>query len=104
MRLTFSFPWRGRATSFRSAFLTWTLAAGALRAAVAAVPAPADTGDSHAAQPLVKLDSPERVAGRLAWWKDARFGMFIHWGLYAQDGCFWKGQNGGSEHMMLRLK
>jgi alpha-L-fucosidase len=19
----------------------------------------------------------------LAWWKDARFGMFIHWGLYA---------------------
>jgi alpha-L-fucosidase len=71
---------------------------------VAAVPAPADTGDSHAAQPLVKLDSPERVAGRLAWWKDARFGMFIHRGLYAQDGCFWKGQNGGSEHMMLRLK
>ena len=19
----------------------------------------------------------------MAWWKDARFGMFIHWGLYA---------------------
>src|SRR6056297_4111377 len=21
---------------------------------------------------------------RLSWWTDARFGMFIHWGLYAQ--------------------
>jgi alpha-L-fucosidase len=24
-----------------------------------------------------------RQADRLAWWTDARFGMFIHWGLYA---------------------
>jgi len=23
---------------------------------------------------------------RMKWWKDARFGMFIHWGLYAQVG------------------
>jgi alpha-L-fucosidase len=23
---------------------------------------------------------------RIAWWRDARFGMFIHWGLYAQLG------------------
>jgi alpha-L-fucosidase len=23
---------------------------------------------------------------RLAWWREARFGMFIHWGLYAQLG------------------
>ena len=30
--------------------------------------------------------------------------MFIHWGLYAQDGCFWKGQDGTSEHMMRHLK
>ena len=41
---------------------------------------------------------------RLAWWTDARFGMFIHWGLYSQDGCFYKGTNGGSEHMMQHLK
>ena len=41
---------------------------------------------------------------RLAWWSEARFGMFIHWGLYSQDGCFYKGTNGGSEHMMQRLK
>src|SRR5580658_6071590 len=41
---------------------------------------------------------------KMAWWSEARFGMFIHWGLYSQDGCFYKGTNGGSEHMMLRLK
>jgi alpha-L-fucosidase len=22
----------------------------------------------------------------MAWWTDARFGMFVHWGLYAQLG------------------
>lgn len=25
-------------------------------------------------------------AKRMRWWKDARFGMFIHWGLYSQIG------------------
>src|SRR3984957_16339165 len=44
------------------------------------------------------------AAQRLAWWSDARFGMFIHWGLYSQDGCFYKGTNGGSEHMMQHLQ
>ena len=23
---------------------------------------------------------------RMAWWHEARFGMFVHWGLYAQLG------------------
>ncbi|HTR43511.1 MAG TPA: alpha-L-fucosidase [Pseudomonadales bacterium] len=41
---------------------------------------------------------------KLAWWTNARFGMFIHWGLYSQDGCFYKGTNGGSEHMMQHLQ
>src|SRR5215813_4954843 len=41
---------------------------------------------------------------KLTWWTVARFGMFIHWGLYAEDGCFWKGQDGKSEHMMRHLQ
>jgi alpha-L-fucosidase len=28
-------------------------------------------------------ESPEDREARMAWWKEARFGMFIHWGLYA---------------------
>lgn len=29
-------------------------------------------------------ETPEQKTERLKWWTDARFGMFIHWGLYAQ--------------------
>lgn len=29
-------------------------------------------------------ETEEQKAKRLEWWTDARFGMFIHWGLYAQ--------------------
>ncbi|WP_372651835.1 alpha-L-fucosidase [Draconibacterium sp.] len=63
-----------------------------------------DTGDKFENAKLEYLDSAEVVAKRLEWWNDARFGMFIHWGLYAQDGCFWKGQDGRSEHMMRNLQ
>ncbi|MBN2449734.1 MAG: alpha-L-fucosidase, partial [Lentisphaeria bacterium] len=31
------------------------------------------------------LKASERTRRRrMAWWHDARFGMFVHWGLYAQ--------------------
>ncbi len=29
---------------------------------------------------------------RLKWWREARFGMFIHWGLYAIPAGRWKGK------------
>src|SRR3712207_1032428 len=63
-----------------------------------------DTGDAHAKEKLAALESPAAIARRLQWWSDARFGMFIHWGLYAHDGSFWKGQDGKTEHMMRHLK
>ncbi|HVU33821.1 MAG TPA: alpha-L-fucosidase [Opitutaceae bacterium] len=58
---------------------------------------------------LVRLEPAEKVTQRLAWWEDARFGMFIHWGLYSQWGCHYPDKNGNllngySEHMMLRLR
>ena len=28
-------------------------------------------------------EAPEHRDARMAWWRDAKFGMFIHWGLYA---------------------
>lgn len=28
----------------------------------------------------------------LAWWRQARFGMFIHWGLYSVAAGYWKGR------------
>jgi alpha-L-fucosidase len=32
---------------------------------------------------LIGKETPAQKAERLKWFKDARFGMFIHWGLYA---------------------
>src|SRR5262249_54073653 len=32
---------------------------------------------------------------RMAWWREARFGMFIHWGLYAIPGGTWNGKKAG---------
>ncbi|HEX3729447.1 MAG TPA: alpha-L-fucosidase [Opitutaceae bacterium] len=29
---------------------------------------------------------------RLAWWREARFGMFIHWGIYSVPAGTWQGQ------------
>ncbi len=43
---------------------------------------------------------------RLKWWHEARFGMFIHWGLYASLAGEWKGQKqaGIGEWIMRDLK
>ena len=39
---------------------------------------------------------------RLAWWRDARFGCFIHWGAYSVLGGDWQGKPnpGYAEHIM----
>ena len=63
-----------------------------------------DTGDKFAGAKLLSEESPEIIEKRLEWWSDARFGMFIHWGVYAHDGCFWNGKDGRSEHMMRNLE
>ena len=34
---------------------------------------------------------------RMAWWSGARFGMFIHWGLYAIPAGVWKGDSSHGE-------
>ena len=33
----------------------------------------------------------------MEWWRDARYGMFIHWGLYSVQGGEWKGKDYGKE-------
>ena len=43
---------------------------------------------------------------RMQWWREARFGMFIHWGLYAIPAGEWKGKeiNGIGEWIMRRAQ
>lgn len=59
---------------------------------------------SLAAQPQPQPD-PEREK-RIAWWREARFGLFIHWGLYAVPEGEWKGKPipGLGEWIMNRAK
>ena len=42
---------------------------------------------------------------RIEWWKEARFGMFVHWGVYSLPAGEWKGVpfKGYAEHLM-RIK
>ena len=44
----------------------------------------------HHEEWLKMHSSPEKKAA-LKWFKEAKFGMFIHWGLYSQAGGMWNG-------------
>jgi alpha-L-fucosidase len=68
-----------RTATFLGAAILTTLG-GALLAA--------EGPSSDAAAP--RETKAERDA-RMAWWRDARFGMFIHWGIYAVPAGEWKG-------------
>jgi alpha-L-fucosidase len=37
-------------------------------------------------------ETKEQHDAHMAWWRDARFGMFIHWGLYCVPAGTWNGQ------------
>ena len=43
---------------------------------------------------------------RLDWWREAKFGMFIHWGVYSIPAGVWKGEHfpGIGEWIMLRAE
>jgi alpha-L-fucosidase len=47
--------------------------------------APAETAD-------FMNESPEATEARMEWWKDARFGLFIHWGPYAVPAGEYQGE------------
>ena len=51
-------------------------------------------------------DSRTNLDERLGWFRDARFGMFIHWGVYSGLGNEFQGRKGGgyAEHIQRVLK
>ncbi|HEX7652762.1 MAG TPA: alpha-L-fucosidase [Verrucomicrobiae bacterium] len=38
-------------------------------------------------------ESADAKTARMEWWREARFGMFIHWGLYSIPAGQWQGDN-----------
>src|SRR5271155_5109262 len=47
-------------------------------------------------------ETPGQHDARMKWFRDARFGMFIHWGLYSQAAGSWDGKptSGAGEWIM----
>src|SRR5215471_14301020 len=45
--------------------------------------------------PAIAIETPKQHDVRMAWWREARFGMFIHWGLYSIPAGEW---NGDTKH------
>ncbi len=60
---------------------------------------PAAGDENHAA---VTETNDERDV-RMAWWRKAKFGMFIHYGLYSGLAGEFKGQPGGAEWIQTNL-
>jgi alpha-L-fucosidase len=72
-----------------------------------AVMTAATTGAGWAQAPAAPApDSPEAKTARLAWFHEAKYGLFIHWGLYAIPAGEWKGARvpGIGEWIMNRAK
>ena len=73
-------------------------------APVRVLPAPRATS-SDAAAPALDAEASRRE--RIKWWREARFGMFIHWGLYSIPAGVWKNKihaTGYSEWIMFDEK
>ncbi|MGO4270505.1 alpha-L-fucosidase, partial [Paenibacillus sp. TAF58] len=66
--------------------------------------AEADNGQRSSLK-VEQLD--EEREKRIAWWREARVGLFIHWGLYSLPGGVWKGEAVNAsyaEHLQLRAQ
>jgi alpha-L-fucosidase len=42
-------------------------------------------------------ETPSQRDARMSWWRDARFGMFIHWGIYSVPAGEWQGKTNYGE-------
>src|SRR5689334_25143839 len=54
----------------------------------------------------IKKDPPKSQDEKMKWFREAKFGLFIHWGLYSIPAGEWKGQTvpGIGEWIMNRAK
>jgi alpha-L-fucosidase len=50
------------------------------------------TGGAHPVPSIQDTESQAQNSERMKWFREARFGMFIHWGLYAIPAGRWDGQ------------
>ncbi len=56
---------------------------------------PAEAHEATSVSQDAVHDSQAQLDARMKWWNEARFGMFIHWGLYSVPGGSWQGREIG---------
>ena len=58
------------------------------------------------ANPAANKETPEQRDARMKWWREAKFGLFIHWGVYSVPAGFYQGKavNGIGEWIMNKGK
>jgi hypothetical protein len=76
----------------------------ALRLLLASSPAAHEAARSPSRESLVPTAAQR--AARLGWWREARFGMFVHWGVYSSLSGSWNGKDyrGYAEHIQRMAK
>lgn len=53
---------------------------------------------------VVREETPAQREARMKWFREARFGLFIHWGVYAVPAGSWNGKPVSAEWIMNRAK
>ncbi len=48
----------------------------------------------------LKSETKEQFDARMAWWREARFGLFLHWGLYAIPAGEWERRTDHAEWIL----
>jgi alpha-L-fucosidase len=52
----------------------------------------------------VPQETPAQHDARMAWFREARFGLFIHWGVYSVPAGEWNGKTGYGEWFLEETK
>jgi len=59
--------------------------------APAPMPSPSPVADPNHPLSSVPGETKEQRDARMAWWRDAKFGMFVHWGVYSVPAGYYNG-------------
>jgi alpha-L-fucosidase len=78
--------------AFRSIAITLLLASASLSYAQLEGTKPETQAVNHPVPAIQDTETPAQRDARMQWWREARFGMFIHWGLYSIPAGEWHGQ------------
>ena len=63
-----------------------------------------DASPKPAESTLAPRETPAEHDARMGWFRDARFGLFIHWGVYSVPAGEWNGKTNYGEWFLEETK